>query len=332
VQPAGAVTTAGGATTHPVIATVYFTEPNITNAGGDTITVAATVYIADEPTEGASNYGLAIAAGVAIIADDKDLVFGAGEDVKMRWSTADADNHAFAIGLGASRALHIAEVADIATDWNVAADTHPKLYVHSSTTPATDYVEIYHDANYGYINAAGGGLSLRSGGTERLRLEAATVNIVDMVLYGSTAAHTGDTADGSLYLRSTSNATKGWVAIANAELGLIIGSDGSVDRATTVGTNALHLFNGTAPAGTLANGVSLYSEGGEMKAMDALGNVTVLSPHTPDGDFVIHSYSAEKDETITVHLEKLLKALATTPALSRFVKMQTGHVKAPVNL
>ena len=47
---------------------------------------------------------------------------------------------------------------------------------------------------------------------------------------------------------------------------------GTAARGTTVGTAHLDLFNGTAPAGTLTNGVSLYSSSGDLKFMDAAGN------------------------------------------------------------
>jgi hypothetical protein len=51
---------------------------------------------------------------------------------------------------------------------------------------------------------------------------------------------------------------------------LLVG--GTAARGTTVGTAHLDLFNGTAPAGTLTNGVSLYSSSGDLKFMDAAGN------------------------------------------------------------
>jgi hypothetical protein len=47
---------------------------------------------------------------------------------------------------------------------------------------------------------------------------------------------------------------------------------GTALRATTVGTAHLDLFNGTAPAGTLTNGVSLYSSSGDLKFMNAAGD------------------------------------------------------------
>lgn len=47
---------------------------------------------------------------------------------------------------------------------------------------------------------------------------------------------------------------------------------GTAARATTAGTAHLDLFNGTAPAGTLTNGVSLYSSSGDLKFMNAAGD------------------------------------------------------------
>ena len=54
---------------------------------------------------------------------------------------------------------------------------------------------------------------------------------------------------------------------------------GTATRATTAGTNHLSIFDGTAPVGTLANGITLYSTAGELRAMDAGGTATLLSPH-----------------------------------------------------
>lgn len=46
---------------------------------------------------------------------------------------------------------------------------------------------------------------------------------------------------------------------------------GTAARGTTAGTAHLDLFNGTAPAGTLTNGISLYSSSGDFHYMDAAG-------------------------------------------------------------
>jgi hypothetical protein len=47
---------------------------------------------------------------------------------------------------------------------------------------------------------------------------------------------------------------------------------GTAVRGTTVGAAHLDIFNGTAPAGTLSNGISLYSASGDFNFMDATGN------------------------------------------------------------
>ena len=46
---------------------------------------------------------------------------------------------------------------------------------------------------------------------------------------------------------------------------------GIATRSATEGTNHLDIFNGTAPVGTLANGVSLYAVAGEFRVMSAGG-------------------------------------------------------------
>jgi hypothetical protein len=137
----------------------------------------------------------------------------------------------------------------------------------------------------------------------------------------------GDTASGgNLQLSSTTNATKGRVYIATGEVGLYIGA--VTARGTTEPTNAISLFNGTAPVGTLSNGATFYVTAGEMRVMDAAGNSTVLSPHTEDGDYIINSFSAAKGKTFRVHLEKLCAALvAKNSNLSEFIEWLDGDAE-----
>ena len=47
---------------------------------------------------------------------------------------------------------------------------------------------------------------------------------------------------------------------------------GTASRGTTVGNSHLDIFNGVAPAGTLTNGISLYSSSGDFNFMDSAGN------------------------------------------------------------
>jgi len=83
---------------------------------------------------------------------------------------------------------------------------------------------------------------------------------------------------------------------------------GTAARATTAGTNQLVLFNGTAPVGTLANGVSFYSASGEARVMDAAGNSTLLSPHdSVSNEWIFHSKHTPTGKVLRIDVEKMLR-------------------------
>jgi hypothetical protein len=107
------------------------------------------------------------------------------------------------------------------------------------------------------------------------------------------------------FMRFGINATER--ARLNVE-GLKIG--GTASRATTAGTNALHIFNGTAPAGTLTNGCSLYSTSGEMRVMDAAGNATLISPHDREtNEWVYDSINTRTGKRLRIDMEKMMRFL-----------------------
>lgn len=84
---------------------------------------------------------------------------------------------------------------------------------------------------------------------------------------------------------------------------------GIAARATTEGTNHLDIFDGTAPVGTLANGISLYSTSGELRVMDSAGNATLLSPHAKDGSWIYDSFSPTTGKHLRVDMERMVKFL-----------------------
>jgi hypothetical protein len=113
--------------------------------------------------------------------DDVRIVLGTGSDAAMMWSTGDADNHTLVIALGNSnQGLHITDLGAVATDWNIAATTHPNLYIHSNTTPATDYLRLGdHDGTTAYIDVVGGTtLAFEIAGATQMSVTAAVLNIV----------------------------------------------------------------------------------------------------------------------------------------------------------
>ena len=79
-----------------------------------------------------------------IVQDASDVALGTGSDTLLRWSTGDADNHATVLALAnANQNLHIADVGGIATDWAQSANTTgPAVFMHSDTTPATNYTKM----------------------------------------------------------------------------------------------------------------------------------------------------------------------------------------------
>ncbi len=83
---------------------------------------------------------------------------------------------------------------------------------------------------------------------------------------------------------------------------------GTADRATTVGTRSLDIFNGTAPAGTLANGISIYSDAGEAYVMDAAGNSTLISPHDSEtNEWIFRSTHTPTGKRLRIDVERVLR-------------------------
>jgi hypothetical protein len=80
-------------------------------------------------------------------------------------------------------------------------------------------------------------------------------------------------------------------------------------RGTTAGTNAIQITDGTAPAGTLTNGISIYSTSGEGYMMDSAGNATLQTPHDEDGYWVFHSKNTTTGKVLHIDMEKMMKYL-----------------------
>jgi hypothetical protein len=107
------------------------------------------------------------------------------------------------------------------------------------------------------------------------------------------------------------NATR--AAIDSATGNLFLGST-QPSRSTTNPTNALTLLVGTAPSGTLTDGVQLYakdvSASAELHVMDEAGNESLLSPHDPEtGEWVFWSRHTPTGRVLKVRMEALVKKL-----------------------
>lgn len=153
--------------------------------------------------------GVGATSSASAQADDEPIGFGDAEDAQIMWSTADASNHTLVISLGASQALHITDVGALATDWTLSTDTDPTLYIHSNTTPATDYLKIgAHDGSSSWGADMVGGATINFGfdGLEALVLKEVASAVNEVALSSAATAGApkveaqGDDTDVSLDL------------------------------------------------------------------------------------------------------------------------------------
>jgi hypothetical protein len=88
-------------------------------------------------------------------------------------------------------------------------------------------------------------------------------------------------------------------------------------RLTTQGTNAVTLYNGTAPvgamqdgAGGVSNGATLYVTSGEMRVMDSGGTASLLSPHDKKtGEWIFYSKNTTTGKVLRIDVERMLREL-----------------------
>jgi hypothetical protein len=308
----------------------------IVNITGSTA-ASATAYGLVINANAANLEAIHVEAGVSQFDEAILLVSGSAAAPSLRFAS-DVDTGLFYAATYIGFAVAGGEIAKIqASDLTLATDVDFILqgagYI---TVGATGFVQIgTNPAGAGSVRLANTAIIAARNAANDADISALAVNTADdldvgcdLQMQGNTI-YGNDAENGNLILSSTLHATKGFIGIASGEEGLKIG--GTADRATVAGDNVLHIFNGAAaPSGTLADGVSLYSEAGECKVLDAAGNSTTISPHTSDGDYVIHSFANNKGETITIHLEKMLKALAkSNPELAKYVVVEKGKVKSP---
>lgn len=149
------------------------------------------------------------------LSDDGPLILGTGSDAYLLWSTADASDHGLVLGLGdTSQMLHITDKAARATDWGITSPTHPTVYIHSNTTPTTDYLAIgQHDGTTALINVVGGStLSLQVDGTAAALVTAAGITLTggtDLIFSGTTGqneVHVTDNLADALSVKIASGA------------------------------------------------------------------------------------------------------------------------------
>jgi hypothetical protein len=165
-----------------------------------------------------------------------------------------------------------------------------------------------------YVGGTTGGerLNLENGGTDSTGIRMAQTGTGGRTYFvGSTGSGYPGGAGALVFYDVTASAerariTSGGNFQTSSGNSVMIG--GTAARATTAGTNRLDIFDGTAPVGTLANGVSFYSTAGEARVMDAAGNATLLSPHDArTNEWIFHSKHTPTGKVLRIDVERLLK-------------------------
>lgn len=88
-----------------------------------------------------------------------------------------------------ARQLHLAQSGDSDLDFNVGAQTNPTLYIHSVTTPITDYLRLGgHDGTTAYVDVVGGTtLAFQVAGTSEVLVTASILDLTSVNLQMQTS-------------------------------------------------------------------------------------------------------------------------------------------------
>jgi len=341
VQPYTRITALGTGTGGTGTYTVSVSQTSVsdTKVGGATygntllrITDTDTGQLAGQPTGGlqfftsdASSPTAGVGAYVASIAEsstpDTALVFGTrdngggGVDAneRLRIDSTGALIAKPAAGTGA-----VFNEDGVDADFRVESDTNTHaLFVDAGN----DQVGIGTSSPVSVLDVAGTTPVLTIKDTQS-KTWTANDTVGDLDFYSSDPSGIGPHTVARVRSLADNNATtvagalSFWTSAANsaATEKVRITSAGNVsigdtaNRATTVGTAALNIFNGTAPVGTLANGISIYSAAGEAYVMDAAGNATLFSPHDKEtNEWIFKSKHTPTGKVLKIDVEKLLR-------------------------
>ena len=190
------------------------------------------------------------------------------------------------------RVLHFASAADYDTDWNVANPTHPTFYIHSETTPATDYISLDHDATDGTLNVASGNLKLALDGTDELTL--------------TTAALSPTTSDGN----ALGTTALMWADLFLASGGVLNFNNGNMT--ITHSAASLALAGGTVLLTTATGGLG-YGTGAGGTVTQATNKSTGVTLNTVTGIITMNAASLAADVTVAFTLTD--SAIAATDAV-----------------
>jgi len=196
-----------------------------------------------------------------------------------KWSTADASNPTLVMVLDdTSKAVHITDASDASTDWAVDAATHPTVYIHSATTPATEYLKMYHDATNAYIDGVGAtGLKLLVAGSTIANLTATTMTIG---VSGTAITNTVGTPNFAVY---TTSADASGTSVQPFIVSTVMSGAGGT------GGRGLFTLSATGALGGWSNALKALVTYGASGSTSGLGSAfcaeTILSAGTTSGTY-----------------------------------------------
>lgn len=326
IHPQGVTITSGA--THARVSSLTVEEPIITETCGS-VTEGSTLYIKDAPTEGCTNFALHVDDGatqldgiLGVLGLSTMTVAGLPLDVQNttdaaanqvaifrggnRSCPADNDNGYFSLMLDDSNGLQteFARITWRATD--VSSGNKNADFRLCTLNNGSGFVETFRtgstasNRSFFFVNSLGSNVDFEVEGSCNPRL-LITDSGLDVVAIGGAAV-------------------SGKILSVYGDLSIVTGNRIELGAITARAgccpvnpTNALNIFNGTIPVGTLVNGATLYTKDvcctAELHVMDEAGNESLLSPHCPrDNSWVFHSRDIH-DKVLHVDMEKMMKAI-----------------------
>ena len=236
-----------------------------------------------------------------------------------------------------TKQVHVCDIADAGTDWALSASSHPDLYIHSATTPATNYIRMYHDGTTGNINPGGAAGKLAISATWTTAGTTGrpfAVNLTTNVQLGSYA----NALKGNVDL-STNGGTTGLLSAVIGEITMATSGDsgnyacfeGEMTYGATSGSLPKPLFMYFNTSGTANGDFDTYGSLLRIGEGITAGAGLFLSADTQTLRVSTGSLGATKKYLVMSDTENILSLNVATLAANGRIAKFAGTVATPAN-